>query len=347
MRRAEPRPLELPATATRRLKAPLVVVLGSPREVAEQVDPATIGEVVCYQMDLYQANRLREELAERGRTARVVVEPDLWNLPAEFASALILSPPGGERALKIDMVEQVFHVLRPQGTLVVVSPANRDEFYPGLLKKVFGRARADTTGEGSVFWCAREGERPRRRHEVTFHARISEERSLNFVSRPGVFSYGEFDQGARALTEVMEVQPGERVVDLGCGCGTNGIVAGLRVGEKGHISFVDSNVRALALADINARACGLTAFDTFATADVTGPAPKSYDVVLANPPYYAHGSIAQLFVDRGRELLRPGGRLYLVTRLADQVGPMMAELMGRTDAIERRGYVVLRANAKR
>ncbi len=166
-------------------------------------------------------------------------------------------------------------------------------------------------------------------------------RSLRFLSRPGVFSYGRFDDGARALVETMDIQPGERVLDLGCGCGSNGIFAGLASGPEGFTVFVDSNVRAVALADFNARAQGMENFQTIASSGVRGLPEKKFDVVLANPPYYAQQSIARLFIDGAQECLRPGGRLFLVTRQADLVGPMVAEVFGPARVIERRGYVIL------
>ena len=64
-------------------------------------------------------------------------------------------------------------------------------------------------------------------------------------------------------------------------------------------------------------------------------------MVLANPPYYAQLSIAQLFIERARRLLRPGGRCYLVTKQPNQVGPLVAEAFGPAQVVERRGYVVL------
>ena len=109
--------------------------------------------------------------------------------------------------------------------------------------------------------------------------------------------------------------------------------------------FVDSNLRAVALAEHNARLNGIERFETVASADMSELAPHSFDVVLANPPYYAQSTIAQFFIEKAKLLLRRGGRLYLVTRQADQVGPIMAEHFGRTDVVERRGYVVLCAVA--
>jgi 16S rRNA (guanine1207-N2)-methyltransferase len=311
-----------------KIRPPVAVILGAPGEVVRLVTGLETPEVVCYQMDLYQADRLREELGRQNLTAQVVTAPDLWDLAADLQTVLYPVPPGGERHLKIDMIEQGFHVLRPRGTLIVLSSYAKDEFFPTALKKVFGRFHAPMTDVGQVFWAQREGERPRRRHEVCFQARMADGPSLRFLSRPGVISYGRFDNGARALVETMSIAPGDRIVDVGCGCGTNGIWAGRLSGPTGRVSFIDSNLRALALAELNARANGLTHFQTVASRSVAGVPAASFDVALANPPYYAQASIAQLFVERCRILLRPRGRFYLVTKQADQVGPLVANAFG-------------------
>src|SRR5207244_3987873 len=146
--------------------------------------------------------------AQQDIRARVVTAPDLWDLPADFQTLLYQVPPRGERGLKIDMVEQAFHVLRPHGTLAVLSPYEREQLFPAALKKVFGRVHAPEAGGGAVLWCQREGDRPRRRHEVTFQVSGGDGPSFRFLSRPGTFSYGRFDNGARALVETMTVNPG-------------------------------------------------------------------------------------------------------------------------------------------
>jgi 16S rRNA (guanine1207-N2)-methyltransferase len=194
----------------------------------------------------------------------------------------------------------------------------------------------------AVFWCQRDGDRPRRRHEMTFHVRIDETTSYSFVSRPGVFSYGRFDDGARALTETMEVNAGDRVLDIGCGVGTNGILAARRAGQGGSVTFVDSNLRAMALTELNARTLGVPRFETVATATLDEVADNAFDVALANPPYYGQLSIAQLFIERGWAALKPGGRFYLVTKQAEGVYPLIVETFGEPEAVERRGYVVFR-----
>jgi 16S rRNA (guanine1207-N2)-methyltransferase len=344
MARRPPSDLTDPPPAVReRVRPPLAVVLGSPGETARLVAALGVPDVTCYQMDLYQAERLREALAEQGLATQVATAPDLWDLPAAFQTVLYPAARGSERGLKIDMVEQAYHVLRPRGTLVVWSPYDTDQLFPGLLKKVFGRVHQPEGTGTTVLWSQRTGDRPRRRHEVTFQAHVGDFPSLRFVSRPGVFAYGRCDDGARALVETMLVEPGDRVLDLGCGCGTNGAFASQRSGPEGQTTFVDSNLRAVALAEHNARANGVPAFTTVASSRAEGPAEGSFDVALANPPYFAQGSIARLFVERSRALLRPGGRLYLVTRQPNQVGELVVEVFGEAEAVERRGYTVFGA----
>lgn len=324
-----------------RVHPPVAVVLGAPRVVAQLVERVSTSAVVCYQMDLFQADRLREELAAANLAADVRTAPDLWDLPAEFQTVLFPSHPRGERELKIDMVEQAFHILRDGGTFVALSPVENDQVFPKLVKKIFGKASVTSLGkDGVAVWGTRDGDRPRRRHELVVQARVGEGESLRFVTRPGTFAYGQLDQGSRALLTAAEIRPGDRILDLGCGAGATGIAAWRRTGGTGHVTFVDSNVRAVALAEMNATAAGVTDFRAVAAARTEGLTDASFDVILTNPPYYALESIAHLFVDRSRALLKPGGRFYLVTRQLDLVQPIVERAYPDAEMFENRGYII-------
>jgi 16S rRNA (guanine1207-N2)-methyltransferase len=329
----------------RKLQPPLAIVLGAPREVTHLLVELDIAPATCYQMDLYQADRLRAELSQAGVAAQVVTSADLWDLSPIFRTVLYPAPRGGERSLKIDMIEQAFHVLCPRGLLLVLSSFARDQLFSALMKKIFGTVHATSAGRETVFWCHREGERPRRRHEVFFQVRVGEGASLRFLSRPGVFSYGRFDDGARALVETMRIDAGDSILDVGSGCGTNGIFAGKRSGPTGRVLAVDSNLRAVALAEANARANGVSHFQALGSDLKERLSQEPFDVALANPPYYAQGAIAQLFIERSLQVLRPDGRFYLVTKQADQIKPLVTAAFGQTEAVERRGYVILCATA--
>jgi 16S rRNA (guanine1207-N2)-methyltransferase len=340
----------VPDAVREHVRPPLAVVLGSPAEVVNLLSDLGIAGATCWQLDLHQAEKLRELLTEEGIEATVQTTPDLWDLPATFRSTVFLPARSGERELKIDAVEQAFHILQPGGTFVVWSCYEADPFFPTLVKKIFGRAHVHFTGEqgsrpdrraDTVLWAGRDRERPRRRHEIAFQARIAGGPSCRFISRPGVFSYGRLDEGARALAEVMEVHEGDRVLDVGCGCGTNGVFASQKAGRMGHIVFVDSNVRAIALAELNAKANGVESFQALATSTAEGLPERSFDVALANPPYYANSAIARLFVERSRSLLKPDGRFYLVTRQPDEMATLVEEVFGAIEMVANRGYIVI------
>jgi 16S rRNA (guanine1207-N2)-methyltransferase len=333
---------DLLAPVAGRVRSPVLVIQGAPRTAAELVAALPPGEVVCYQMDLHQAERLREELAPLGRPVAVEATPDLWDLPADFQTAIYPAPERGERELKIDLIDQAFHVLRPRGHLLTLSPHRPDALFPPLLKKVFGRVSDLPHPDGSVYACQRDPDRqrPRRRHEVIVRAKLGDGPPCHFATQPGVFSYGRLDDGARALLEVAEIHPGNRVLDLGCAYGANGVLAWQRCGPDGEVFFVDSNVRAVALAERNARENGLSRFTAVAARRLENVPERAFDVILSNPPYFAQDSIARLFVERSTRLLRPGGRFYLVTRQPTAIAEMLGELFRQVEAVERRGYVV-------
>lgn len=337
-----PRLVDLLEIIPEKTRSPLAVILGGSREVAEFAAARGEEETVSYQMDCHAANQLQQDAGPETKI-KITIYPDLWDVDGPFATVVYPVSERGERDLKIDMVEQAFHILQEGGYFIVLSTYQHDQLFPPLLKKIFGKVHVPGAGNGFVYWCQREGDRPRRRHEMTFQVQREDQPSLRFLSRPGTFSYGRFDNGARALTEIMEINLGEKILDLGCGCGTNGTIAGLRSGPESHVVFVDSNVRALFLAILNAQQNGLSHFQTIATSEPDKLEVKDFDVVLANPPYFARSQIARLFIDSASKLLRPGGRMYLVTKQPEAISEMLADNFQEADFVFQRSYAVFRA----
>src|SRR5690349_20024702 len=97
----------VPESLLSRLRSPALVALGSPAEAAHLVAAAPAGlRPACWQMDLFQADRLREALAERAAEAEVVTTADLWDVAAPdgtggYQTVVFLPARGGERELKI------------------------------------------------------------------------------------------------------------------------------------------------------------------------------------------------------------------------------------------------------
>jgi methylase of polypeptide subunit release factors len=115
-----------------------------------------------------------------------------------------------------------------------------------------------------------------------------------------------------------------RIADIGTGSGVGAIVAG-RLRPGATLAGTDVNRRALAFAEVNARAAGLTVrLEHADTLDTLGP---GWDLILANPPYMIDGG-ARAYRDGGdalgaavslsmtRDALRhlaPGGLFLLYT----------------------------------
>lgn len=198
------------AAIAEKVKPPVAVVLGSPQQAAELVSLCPPGDVVCYQLDLHQAGRLHDELQLIGRSAHIETKPDLWDLPAHFQTLLFPIAVHGERELKIDLLEQALRILKPRGLAIALSEYDRDQLLPKAFKKLFGKCHElPARPDGGVFWGVKEKEKPQRRHELSFHARIGEGPSHSFLSRPGVFSYGRMDDGALRPARSSEHSTGQ------------------------------------------------------------------------------------------------------------------------------------------
>ncbi len=333
------------ATVAHRVKPPVLIALGPPWPVANLVKTLALPEadVTCAQFDLHQTDRVRECLAEVGAAAEVVAVPDIWDLPPRFNTVIFPASAQSDREVKIDVVEQGAHVLAPGGVFLTLSEYEKDSQFSKLQKKVFGKCGETPSSEqGMAFFSTKTEESgKRRRHEVKYHASIGEGASMEFVSRPGTFSYGRFDNGSRAMLEVAEIHERDGVLDLGCGNGAVGCLAGQQAGPNGRVTFIDSSLRAIALAELNARANGITNTRFVTATRLQGLEANAFDVILANPPYYAQSEITRLFVEGSRDLLRPGGRYYIVTKMPTAVMPLIFDIFGDGSVIENRGYSVV------
>ena len=113
-------------------------------------------ELVCYQMDLHQAGRVEDELRERNVPGRVVTTADLWDLPAEFQTALYLPARGGERELQ-DRHGRTGVSHPPPGGLLVVWLLRDRSVLSGAAEETYTLAAATcgTRESHVVLWSPR------------------------------------------------------------------------------------------------------------------------------------------------------------------------------------------------
>ena len=107
------------------------------------------------------------------------------------------------------------------------------------------------------------------------------------------------------------LEPGERVVDLGCGAGTDTLVAALMVGPEGHVTGIDMTPEMLARARRAADELGVENVELVeAEVERLPLADESVDVVISNGVIDLVPDKDAVFAEIYR-VLRPGGRMQV------------------------------------
>jgi SAM-dependent methyltransferase len=114
-----------------------------------------------------------------------------------------------------------------------------------------------------------------------------------------------------AVLEAARPQPGEHVVDVGCGCGWTSLALAEAVGPRGAVLGVDVSAPMLEVARRRAQARSL-AQATFAVADASARAfGAEFDLVTSRFGVMFFADPTAAFANL-RRALRPGGRLAFV-----------------------------------
>ena len=105
--------------------------------------------------------------------------------------------------------------------------------------------------------------------------------------------------------------PGERVLDLGSGAGTDSLIAAQMVGEQGHVTGIDMTQEMLAKARAAAAAMGAENVEFVeGEAERLPFADESFDVVISNGVIDLVPDKDAVFTELHR-VLAPGGRIQV------------------------------------
>ena len=167
---------------------------------------------------------------------------------------------------------------------------------------------------------------------------------LRFQTQSGVFAHRELDEGTRLLIEAMRVSPTARVVDWGCGYGAIGIAAA-KLATRGHVTMIDSDIRATRLAQRNLELNGIENAEVVLGDGLHDlPSKARFDVILSNPPTHSGRDVLDDLVSSAYKALRPRGQLYLViNRLLSLRRQVESVFANAETAARHKGFVVIRA----
>jgi SAM-dependent methyltransferase len=111
--------------------------------------------------------------------------------------------------------------------------------------------------------------------------------------------------------EMGRLTPGERVLDLGSGAGTDSLIAAQMVGEQGHVTGIDMTPEMLAKARAAAGAMGASNVVFVESEAERLPFPDaSFDVVISNGVIDLIPDKDAVFAELYR-VLAPGGRIQI------------------------------------
>ncbi|MFF8574010.1 methyltransferase, FxLD system [Streptomyces sp. NPDC015408] len=161
----------------------------------------------------------------------------------------------------------------------------RHLFVPNApLDKAYGNAPVDTKFDGSG-------------------------RSISCASQPGIVAM---------MLEQLDVEPGQKILELGAGTGFNAALLGYLVGETGHVTTIDVDEDIVDGARSGLAAADIHNVEVTLADGAVGHAPNApYDRIEATVG--AHG-IPHAWLDQ----LAPGGRLLTPLRLRGSVSRSIA-----------------------
>lgn len=128
-----------------------------------------------------------------------------------------------------------------------------------------------------------------------------------------VMTFGREDRFREAILDLVNLEAGESVLDVGCGTGSLAIAAKRDVGPAGAVFGIDASPEMLARADRKARKAGLEVAFQIAPAQALPFPDARFDTLLCTIMlHHLPRPSRRQCVHEMRRVLKPGGRVLVV-----------------------------------
>ena len=248
-------------------------------------------------------------------------------LPSALTADVVAIRIPQEKLALLQLLHDAFATLNIGGQCYIAGATNEGiKSAVRAMEQIFGNASTIATEGGHRVARAvkRTSQPANEKNELTpfldhgaFNEQVLALRGDTYTlsSRPGVFSWNHLDEATAILVEHMDVRPDDRVLDLGCGYGVLGVVAG-RIAHEHPVTMVDVDSEAVRSAARSAQAAGLGNARAIASDVAFAVLGEQFDLVVTNPPFHVGKatdlSVPIQFIHDAWTVLAPGGRLNLV-----------------------------------
>ncbi len=170
--------------------------------------------------------------------------------------------------------------------------------------------------------------------------------TLRLQTAPGLFSPHRADAGTLAMLSLIQFDPGDKVLDLGCGYGLVGILAAHHM-PPAHVIMLDNDPVAVAVARRNADTNGVSGVTVELSDGFRNTRGTGFTKIISNPPYHVDFSVPKHFIEKGFNRLVLGGTMWMVTRRRDWYRNKLTTIFGGCRVHEIGDYFVFEAVKRR
>jgi ubiquinone/menaquinone biosynthesis C-methylase UbiE len=132
---------------------------------------------------------------------------------------------------------------------------------------------------------------------------------------------------SRMIIEMAMIKQGDKVLDVGCGCGSLTLTAKSYVGESGHVYGIDAAPEMIEVARNKAKHRGLEAFFEVGLIEKLPYSEAKFDVVISRlvmhhlPEVLKQKAFTEIY-----RVLKPGGRFF-ITDFKPPTHPILARVV--------------------